>query len=80
MVLDYRPLYAIVLLTCLGLFIALLDTFLPRKRPAILGWMAAGGTLAALALDWTAPNSSPWQGILLFDSFSIIFLAGISES
>src|SRR5437879_3897597 len=75
MVPDSRPLFAIVTLTCLGLFIALLDTFLPKKRTSFLGWLAAAGSLAALAMDWTASNSSPWNGILLFDSFSRSFNA-----
>lgn len=72
---DLRPLYPIILLTALGLFIAVLDTFLPRKRPAVLGWLTAAGVLAALYVDWIGPNASPWQGMLNFDGFSRAFNA-----
>src|SRR5205823_204926 len=57
------------------LFVAILDTILPKKRPAILGWMTAVGVLAALYIDWTGPDSSPWKGIVIFDGFSRAFNA-----
>lgn len=86
MINDYRPLYPHILLTALALAVALLDAFskrallqgtdestLPRSRASHLGWLTACGALAALVLDWAAPDSRPWQGILVFDGFARAF-------
>ncbi len=79
---DYRPLYPYFVLTALGLLVALLDAFLspPKIEPGRasrccgwLGWLTAIGALAALALDWIAPNLKPWQGLLIFDGFTRAF-------
>src|SRR5258706_7599987 len=75
MITDYRPLYSIIFLTAYGLFVALLDTFLPRKRPAVLGWLAAIGAAVALGLDSTAPDAPHSVPLLVFDGFSRSFNA-----
>jgi NADH-quinone oxidoreductase subunit N len=72
---DYHPLYSYALLTVLGLLVAVLDAFLPRKRTPYLGWLTAAGAIAALALDWRAQDSAPWQGLVVFDGFSRAFNA-----
>src|SRR5579872_6466367 len=69
MITDYSPLYSYFLLTGLGLLVALLDAFLPR-RAAFLGWLTALGALGALVLDGRAPDSAPWGGLVRFDAFS----------
>lgn len=75
MITDYRPLYSYAFLVLLGLFVALLDTFLSRKRAPLLGWLTAIGALIALVLDWHGGDSAPWQGLVVFDSFSRAFNA-----
>jgi NADH-quinone oxidoreductase subunit N len=75
MITDYRPLYSYAFLVLLGLFVALLDTFLSRKRAPLLGWLTAAGALVALGLDGRGGDSAPWQGLVVFDSFSRAFNA-----
>jgi NADH-quinone oxidoreductase subunit N len=75
MITDYRPLYSIIFLTGFGLFVALLDTFLPRNRPAVLGWLTAIGAAVALGLDFTAPDAPHSVQLLVFDGFSRSFNA-----
>jgi NADH-quinone oxidoreductase subunit N len=75
MITDYTPLYSYALLTVLGLAVALLDAFSERKKTPYLGWLTGIGAIAALALDWRAPNSAPWQGLVVFDGFSRAFNA-----
>ena len=70
MIQDFRPLYPSVLLTILGIAVILIDAFVPRRKPGLLGWLTAGVVLAALGLDWIAPNAKPWNGLVAFDSFS----------
>jgi NADH-quinone oxidoreductase subunit N len=75
MITDYRPLIPYIILTVVGLLIALLDAADTRQRrlQGWLGWLTAAGAIAALALDWRAPQSAPWQGIVLFDGFTRAF-------
>jgi len=82
MITDYRPLYPYILLTVLGLLVALLDTLSrkektpethPSSLPPFLGWLTAGGAIGAMILDWLPPDSAPWQGLVLFDDFSRAF-------
>lgn len=73
MISDYRPLYPYMLLTCAALVIALADAFTGRKRFSWLGWVAAASAMGALWLDWHAPSSRPWNGLLDFGSYSRAF-------
>ena len=41
-----------------------------NRKAGFLGWLTAAGALAALALDWAGPEARPWNGIVVFDSFS----------
>ncbi len=82
MISDYRPLYPYIILTLLGVGVALLDTFTGRRRAPVFGWITATGALAALALDWAGPVARPWRGALLFDGYSrafdTVFLAALA--
>jgi len=62
-----------LLLTAVGVLLALMDAFLPKRRESILGWVAGLGALVTLALDWGGAVSSPWNGILVFDGFTRAF-------
>jgi len=73
MISDYRPLYPYILLTTAALVIALVDAFTGRKRAPWLGWATGAVALGALWLDWHAPATRPWQGLLDFGGFSKAF-------
>lgn len=70
---DYRPLAPMLLLTALGVLLALMDAFTPKRRGSILGWVAGLGALVALALDWGGPSLNPWSGVVVFDGFTRAF-------
>jgi NADH-quinone oxidoreductase subunit N len=71
MITNYQPLYPYLLLTLLALIVALLGTYRGGKQ--FCGWLTAIGALGALALDWSAPESAPWQGLIRFDAYSHAF-------
>jgi NADH-quinone oxidoreductase subunit N len=70
---DYRPLAPILLLTALGVTLALLDAFTPKRKGSILGWLAGLGALVTLIVDWGGANANPWDGQLVFDGFTRAF-------
>jgi NADH-quinone oxidoreductase subunit N len=78
---DYRPLYPYFLLTALGLLVAVVDAASRRRTGSWLGWLTALGAGVAIALDWAAPSSAPWTGLVRFDlftrAFDTIFLSGL---
>src|SRR5207249_4658230 len=53
-----------------------------KRRSGWIGWIAMLGALAALSLDWTAADSRPWSGIVVFDGFSrafnVVFLLALA--
>ncbi|MGC8667207.1 MAG: NADH-quinone oxidoreductase subunit N [Chthonomonadales bacterium] len=73
MISDYRPLYPYMLLTFAALVVALAGAFTAHRRSAWLGWATSAASLAALWLDWHAPASRPWQGLLDFGGYSKAF-------
>jgi NADH-quinone oxidoreductase subunit N len=73
MITDYQPLTPSLLLVALALAVALMGTYRTVQRAAVCGWLTAIGALTALALDWSAPDSAPWQGIIRFDGYSRAF-------
>src|SRR5687768_8257293 len=70
MLTDFRSLYPIILLTVVGIAVMLVDAFSRRRRAGLLGRVTVLGAVAALALDWMGPDARPWEGIVVFDSFS----------
>ncbi len=70
---DYSSLHPIILLTVLALFIIMLDIFLPKKKPAFLGWLVAIGGLIILLIDWHSPDAKLWYGLVNFTSYSRAF-------
>lgn len=72
---DYRPLASYAVLAALGLGVILIDTLIKKDHRAVVCWITAIGAAVALGLEWTAPDGSPWQGILIFDAFSRAFNA-----
>jgi NADH:ubiquinone oxidoreductase subunit 2 (chain N) len=78
---DYRPLYPYFLLTALGLFVAVVDAA-SRRRAGWLGWLTAIGAAITIAIDWQAPTTAPWDGLVRFDTytraFDSVFLAGLA--
>lgn len=70
---DYRPLYPYLLLTLLGLFVAVYDAMMGRRQARALGYITAVGAGIAIWLDWMAPASKPWEDALVFDRFSQTF-------
>jgi NADH-quinone oxidoreductase subunit N len=73
MITNYQPLYPIILLICLALFIVLLDVFLPDRRPVFLGWIATAGVILAFLMDWNSPSVALWNGIVVYSAYSRAF-------
>ncbi len=70
MIQDFRPLYPYILLTALGIAVIMMDAFARKRRDGLLGWMTAIGAVGALVLNLMGPDAEPWEGIVVFDSFS----------
>lgn len=78
---DYHPLYPYFLLTTLGLLTAVIGAACRRTGTNWIGWLTALGAAAAIALDWNAAPSAPWNGLVRFDTFArgfdTLFLTGL---
>lgn len=75
---DLAPLYPMLLLTIVGVVVALLATARKRAPLPVLGWITTVGAVGALVLDWMAPDATPWNTMLRFDvtsrAFDTVFL------
>ena len=72
---NYQPIYPYLILVVLAVKVAWLGTVPRFRAAAVSGWITALGALVALAFDWRAPVSAPWEGLVRFDGFAHAFNA-----